>query len=103
MADANPLVQAGTDALAKKAAKEVLKYAGFAEGSAILSAWGAVMNWVDGENRKRLDEVRKHEGCPHVEACAGLSCAGDHYTKALAAAQLGWTAWLAPNGLYVFH
>lgn len=57
---------------------------------------------VDEDTRKRLQEVREAEACPHVKACSDYGT-GDVRILAQVAAKDSKTAWEASNLLWVYH
>jgi hypothetical protein len=103
MSDSKEVVKTGMEALAKKAADEFLKKLGIAGAGIALGATEALMGWLEKDLQKKLDHVRKYEGCPHVQACAEISGWAGHEINAMTAAHLGWTAFQSANGLWVFH
>lgn len=57
---------------------------------------------VDEEIRRKLDEIRDQEGCPHIQACCDYAMSNQQ-VNAMKAAADGNTAWEAPNLLWVYH
>jgi hypothetical protein len=88
---------------AKKAAQELLKKVGIPAVGVAFAVTDALMKLIAAEQQKKLDATRKHEGCPHIQACAEISGWVGDGINAMTAAHLGWTAWQTPDGLWVFH
>lgn len=57
---------------------------------------------ADDETAEQLEDVRKSEGCPHIQDCKTYGCNHAGF-NAMHAARDGKTAWRTPRGFYAYH